>query len=330
MTTPATRGPRGPATRLAGLLLIALVARSATASAPTDAVARGYDGIVLTDRTLTVPRPARLLVAQVDLRARGLRVVVSPPSGRRETVRESTLDFLTRQGAALAVNAHFFLPFPSDEVEAWVVGLAAADGRVYSGFEAPEQSFALLPDVPALHIDRRNRARFVHRRGADPRRVRERLSLWNAVSGSAQIVTAGRVTIPTYRDAAHRDGQLTAGPDGRYENGRSWYDLLVPRTVVGLSRHRRTLILAVVDGRSDQRGLTLAELAALLVRDYGAWEALNLDGGGSTSMAWRDPVSGRPTLLNTPTDQAPGGRRVATSLAILARPAAATERRTRR
>lgn len=305
---------------LLGLLLAAAPWAAGQPIAQAGRTTQPFAGVTLTDRAIVAPRPARLLVAQVDLRTPGVRVAVSPPGGGRETVRETTLAYLTRTGAQLAVNAHFFLPFPSDEPDAWVIGLAAAEGRVYSGFEHPAQDFAIVPDAPALHIDAANRARIVHRRpGGEATRVRERVRLWNAVAGSAQVLTGGRVTIPGYRDAAHPRGQLRPGPDGRYDTGRSWYDLITSRTVAGLSRNRRVLTLAVVQGRVGVDGLTMGELAALLRRDFGVWDAINLDGGGSTAMAWRDPVTGRPALLNVPTD-GPEGRRVASSLAIFAPP----------
>jgi hypothetical protein len=191
---------------------------------------------------------------------------------------------------------------------------------VSSAFETPEQSFALVADAPALNIDRRNRARIVHRRPGDAgSRIRERDHLWTALAGSAQVVTDGRVTIPEYRDATHPRGLLTPGPDGRFTNDRSWYDLVTGRTIAGLSRDRRTLTLAAIDGRAGQEGSTLREAATLLVRDYGVWDALNLDGGGSTTMAWRDPATGEPRLLNRSSDSELG-RRVATSLLVFAQP----------
>jgi len=282
---------------------------------------RPFLGVTLTDLMVADPRPARLLVAQVDLAAPGIRIAVSPPGGTREAVRETTLDFLTRTGAQLAVNAHFFLPFPSDELDANVIGLAASEGRVYSAFEAPEQDYAIVADAPALRFDRRQRARIVHRRpGGDGRRVRERGTVWNAVAGSAQILTGGKVTIPRYRSSTDPRGALAPGPDGRYHAQRSWYDLVTSRTVVGLSRNRRVLTLVTVDGRVGVAGLTPGEIADLLARDFGVWDALNLDGGGSTAMAWRDPVTGQPALRNTPTDGV-RGRPVATSLAVFARTA---------
>jgi hypothetical protein len=282
---------------------------------------RPFLGVTVTDRTFTTPRPARMLVAQVDLSTPGIRVAVSPPGGARETVRETTLAFLTRQGAQLAVNGHFFLPFPSDEADAWLVGLAASEGRSYSPFEHPLQNFAIVPDAPALVFDRRHRARIAPKRpGANATRVAGRGQVWNAVAGSAQILTNGAVTIPVYLDDAHPSGTLTPGPDGRYDNSRSWYDLVTARTVVGLSRNRKVLTLVTVDGRAGVSGLTPREIADVLVREFGVWNAINLDGGGSTTMAWRDPTTGLPALLNAPSDGV-DGRRVGSSLAVFARAA---------
>ena len=232
--------PSRPLTPLAGLVLLLLVARAVPYAAPEPArcglanAQHPYLGVTLISRVVTSPRLARLHVAQVDLRAPGVQIALTPPAGGREVVRERTVDALVQANAQLAVNGHFFLPFPSDDAEAWVVGLAATDGRVFSDFEIPEQSYALVAHAPALNLDRRNRARIVHHRaGRNGRRVRERVTLWNAVAGSAQIVTGGRVTIPTYRDDTHPRGLLTPGPDGRYSNARSWYDVVTSRTVCG-------------------------------------------------------------------------------------------------
>lgn len=285
-----------------------------------DQVTRPCGGVVVTERVVDAPRAARLLVAQVALGTAGLTVRVTPPSGPREVRRETTLGFLARTGACVAVNGHFFLPFPSEDADAWVIGLAASDGRVFSAFETPEQDYAIVADAPALHIATTGRARIVHRRpGGDGTRMRERGRLWTAVAGSAQVVTRGRVTIPGYRDAGHPAAALRPGPDGRYDTGRSWYDLVTSRTIAGVSRDGRTLTLATVQGPTRGDGLTVAEFAAVLTRDFGVWDALNLDGGGSTSMAWRDPATGQPALLTTSTES-PEGRRVATSLAVIAPP----------
>lgn len=312
---------RSPTRSAAVVLALAVCGATPHAAQPPEHTSRPFVGVTLVERSEAVPRPVRMHIAQVDLRAPGVRVRVTPPSGSREVVRQTTLEALTRAKAQLAVNGHFFLPFPSDDADAWVIGLAASDGHVYSAFERAEQSFAIVADAPALNFDRRQRARIVHRQpGGDGRAVRERVRVWNAVAGSSQIVTEGRVTIPDYRDDAHPRGALTPGPDGRYATGRSWYDVATARTVVGLSRNRRVLTLFTVDARGGSEGMPLGEIAELLIREYGVWDALNLDGGGSTSLAWQDPATGQPTLLNTSSDN-PAGRRVASSLLIFARPA---------
>jgi exopolysaccharide biosynthesis protein len=70
-----------------------------------------------------------------------------------------------------------------------------------------------------------------------------------------------------------------------------------PRTALGLTRDRRTLIMAVVDGRTTGRiGMTCDELTNLLL-EHGAHDAVNLDGGGSSAL-W---MAGR-GVLNRPSD----------------------------
>ena len=75
-----------------------------------------------------------------------------------------------------------------------------------------------------------------------------------------------------------------------------------PRTAVGVDRDTKELIVLVVDGRQDfSRGYTMVELGRMLLR-LGAEDALNLDGGGSTTLAaMRD---GSLRVLNSPSDGA--------------------------
>ncbi len=78
-----------------------------------------------------------------------------------------------------------------------------------------------------------------------------------------------------------------------------------PRTAVGVDRETNQLLLLVVDGRqSFSRGYTMVELANRMI-DLGADEALNLDGGGSSTMVAKKK-SGRVSVVNYPSD---GGQR---------------------
>lgn len=90
-----------------------------------------------------------------------------------------------------------------------------------------------------------------------------------------------------------------------------------PRTAAGFAANGRRLLLVVIDGRQTgySAGTTTRETAALM-RDLGARNALNLDGGGSTAMVVRDATSGQVRLVNKPSDAA-GERPVANALAVL-------------
>lgn len=60
-----------------------------------------------------------------------------------------------------------------------------------------------------------------------------------------------------------------------------------PRTAMGLTEDLSTFLLVVADGRtSDSSGLYGSELADIMGQ-LGAWEAFNLDGGGSAQL-WTD------------------------------------------
>ena len=87
-----------------------------------------------------------------------------------------------------------------------------------------------------------------------------------------------------------------------------------PRTAVGATADGRLLIVTV-DGRQPGHsvGMSLRELAELFVR-LGARSAINLDGGGSTTMV----IDG--TIVNRVSD--PQERRVPTALLVLREPAA--------
>jgi exopolysaccharide biosynthesis protein len=100
---------------------------------------------------------------------------------------------------------------------------------------------------------------------------------------------------------AQFDSDIT---DGRY-----------PRAALGLAPGR--LIAVACDGRSQREaGLTLEELARVLV-SLGCHTAINLDGGGSTSLVSGGRLRNKPFGgWETPE---PGGRAVSTALLFLPR-----------
>ena len=94
---------------------------------------------------------------------------------------------------------------------------------------------------------------------------------------------------------------------------------LHPRTAVGIDRDTGRILLLVVDGRSKlSRGYTLVELARMM-RRLGAEDALNLDGGGSSTMVGKDRDGGV-RVLNPPSDGAPAVRSPTGSACCTAKP----------
>lgn len=69
-----------------------------------------------------------------------------------------------------------------------------------------------------------------------------------------------------------------------------------PRTAAGFSANRQTLYLATVDGRVPgvYVGMSYRELADLMIY-LGAYEAINLDGGGSTTMVVHGEIKNHPS-----------------------------------
>lgn len=87
-----------------------------------------------------------------------------------------------------------------------------------------------------------------------------------------------------------------------------------PRTAVASSQDGKQLILVTVDGRqSSSIGMTQLELAQFM-KEIGAWNALNLDGGGSTTMAARPLGENSVQVMNSPSDGMP--RSISTAIGV--------------
>lgn len=145
----------------------------------------------------------------------------------------------------------------------------------------------------------RDELRSIGRRGGTVRVVSRvqpgRTKLRTIVGGWPRVVMNGR-SIAEYAD-------IMEGTFPRFA-GRN------PRSAVGFSKDSSTLYLVTVDGRRQtDAGMTLSELARLLL-DLGAYDAMNFDGGGSTTMV----VEGK--VVNRPSDQT-GERPVGSGLLVI-------------
>ena len=81
-------------------------------------------------------------------------------------------------------------------------------------------------------------------------------------------------------------------PGSNYEKG------LMPRIAYGLSRDRRYLYIVTVDGRQPEwsLGVTGPEITEIL-REAGAYDAIDMDGGGSATLCYWDEKTKEPIVV---------------------------------
>ena len=230
-----------------------------------------FPGVRHIHRQETVPRVLSMHLVEIDLGTPGLRFKVTGPNGERpgDTTRETTRSFVARTGAQIGINASFFV-YDKTEMDTDIIALAASNGDVYSPAEGGNrQSYNQI-----LNLTRENDAQIVEADPGDPNgfQTTPRVELYNAVSGDVRLIRNGEITAPEGGD-------------------------LHPRTAAGLTA-RNSLLLFVCDGRNQEhsQGLTQREVAGYL-KEYGAVDAIALDGGGSSTLVFADP---EPEVINVP------------------------------
>jgi len=282
------------------LPLIALLLLAPTLHAEQN-IYEPFLGVTIREINFDKPRPLVIRVAEIDLKHPDISFLVTPGNGdpngdepgdpNNETTRQTTLKFLEEQNAQVAINATFF---KMGVVDTDNVGLVVSNGDPVSPFGN---------NWPAINIDQKNRVSIV--RGEDDTynvKSPKNVQLYNAVAGSDQIVIDGE--------------PLEDQPD------RSFFTIAHPRTAIGITAKNK-LLLVTVDGRQPgiSEGIPLDELAQLMI-ELGAVQALNLDGGGSTTFTIADPD---PRVLNQPSSKDKDGnygvlRQTAANLAVFAKP----------
>lgn len=165
-----------------------------------------------------------------------------------------------------------------------------ADGFVlsYGGLELPSELQALLPGTP-VELE----TRWTTVNGLDPVRLD---TAEHVVNGAGLLRVRGR--------------QVSSWDIERL-NTSTFVEARHPRTLIGVDR-RGDIWLATVDGRQTASlGMSFADLQRLADR-LQLTDALNLDGGGSTTMV----VKGR--IVNRPSD-AKGPRAVSDAIGVAVR-----------
>jgi exopolysaccharide biosynthesis protein len=262
---------------LLGLAVLNLVWLNRSA-AEISATNHPFPGIAIFSETRTNP-PQRLFVAEIDLTHPKVQLHVSAGGpdpdgdGKWETTLMRPTRIAARENYDLVVNGDFFSARGVTDTqgtnsafrsEIWssVTGPAVSGGKVWSTSTNARPCLIVSKDGK-VSIRRINRPK------AGDQEV---------VSGNVMLLRDGKAIL--------HDNQVRH-----------------PRTVVGLNKNATRMILMVVDGRKSgvAVGMSYAELAAELLR-LGCYDALNLDGGGSSVLAVRDPVKNEFKLLNEPTD----------------------------
>ncbi len=122
-------------------------------------------------------------------------------------------------------------------------------------------------------------------------KVGDKVSVSYGIKDSVDVTEAGGA----WHDLI-RDGAAVPVPNEDYYTGVN------PRTMIGFGKDRSVAYFVVVDGRQGNAvGMAFSQEQELM-KDLGAWDAINADGGGSTQMNTRRAGDTATTVENSPSD----------------------------
>jgi hypothetical protein len=241
--------------------------------APVPVKQKIFGGVIYQRVVRYLPHSMVVHILVIDRKSGDLRFMVTPPDkidGGTLKAR-TTSQFLSEFNVQIAINGDGFHPwwsrspvdyYPHVGDPVTPNGYTASYGNRYADG---------LQDVrpePTLYISRRNELTF----NKPPSKI------YHALSGDRMLIQGGEI--------------ITGLNDTEID----------PRTAIGINRNGRFVYLVVVDGRQPfySEGATFVELAQLL-KGLGAFYAMSLDGGGSSTMVI-EGEDGKPVILNSPID----------------------------
>ncbi len=235
-----------------------------------------YPCIVYYRRVHTVPRRLVAHIVTVDLTCKNIEVFVTPPEKKDKQTplrARTTSQFAQEFGMQVAINGDGFTPWFSKNIFQYYPH--AGDPVVPNGYAVSRSKGYGENRGITLYISSRNVATF----GPNYRNA------YNAISGQSWLV---------------KDKQ----PIEDLNDTRT-----APRTAIGLDGPGTRIIMIVVDGRQPfySDGVTVQEMAELMIY-YGGDNAINLDGGGSSTLVIQDPKTGKYQVMNSPIDGGIPGR----------------------
>jgi exopolysaccharide biosynthesis protein len=266
--------------KLTAVFLVVFVAAS-VCRADAPATTQPFSGVTYVHEQQADP-PENIFVVKIDLTNPKVTVRVAPGGpdpdgdGPWQTTLLPVREIAEREHFDIAVNASFFDAKNTKDAEGaqsgyvrdkWssAVGWAMTDGKLWSPVRWKSNPVLWIAGDRSVHIGSPENV------PSDAKQI---------VQGNGLVVENGKPTEPA--------GNLKV----RH-----------PRTVVGIDKDGKTLVLLTVDGRNPSKslGMTGPELAAEMIKQ-GCWTAINLDGGGSSTLVMRDPSSDQLKVINDPSD----------------------------
>jgi len=239
-------------------------------------------------------------VLRIDLNDPDIRLLPSPRitnyvSGLREVSGMTVSRFVQTQGCQVAVNANFFDPqdyYLPEGTPMTPYGLLISRGEVVS-------AQADASRAASLRFDASNHASIVYTNWPPVSSA----GVYNAVTGDYPLVIRG----------VNIGRQYLSEPGFIHQTN--------PRTAIGLSADRRFLFLMAIDGRQPQSTGALDYETGAWMLLVGAADAVNMDGGGSTTMSMLSST-GVPVRINNPSAVADSGRErtVGSHFGVFAKP----------
>lgn len=227
-----------------------------------------FQGVDYIKDVQTEPRDMVIHIVKINVAKGGIRPIVTPPDRPKSDQpydARTTSEFAKKFNVQLAINGSGFRPWYDYKLFYFphsgdrVSPLGTTISDNFS-FNAAEDQ-----ELPLLMFG-----------GTRPVEI-------GYIASKADYAVAGTRMLV-------ENGEIVEGLDNRK---------LAPRTTAGVDKKGHTLIIVIVDGRQAgySDGITLKEVAQILV-EYGAERALELDGGGSSTLILNK--DGNPVALNSP------------------------------
>jgi hypothetical protein len=274
----------------AALMLLAFPAQGTMSMLSSNVIFQGIGHSIWTNTPDdTIPRMQSVNVICIDLLDPDVKLFTTPraPNFAYETNESRSLivsNYIRNYGVKIATACNFYsgvgLPpaMAADPPgEGWpcnLQGMLVCTGQVVSLSEPTGRRASFLFDASKTATINYNNQNATNAVG-----------MHTVVTGSYPVLSNGVVMTEEWLNTVYPDDDIHRSDQ--------------PRTVFGLSQDHRFLYLMVIDGRQEgyySDGATDQD-SGLWMLLVGAWDAINMDGGGSASM-YKADCAGNPVALN--------------------------------